>query len=1211
MIADPFFDSFKTDVERKINDVNVVGVHHSNSVYFVETSDSKDTAWVFFRFKGNKVVDSFLTLDLDTPLDNERHLIKAYQHIMVDGRPYHERYEKSFLTRLLFELGDLTRFVDPEINDSTLILNAGQSSIQCVFKDNDLMTTLKEQFSNSLDESSVKYMALSQGDRSDPKSSTNPRVKFEFCFLSELAKYLFTQQFDAITKETLAFLLQSKPFKLNSQSVELTVCLSFKDLNMLINSLVDFDPSIVTNIDQKRVVESIRINGADVGINYANAELAELKSVTDELDSLKQLTETLYTNGEEIFAKSNGDVKQNDGMTIYELIDEIIIEPLLLQKLPIEYESNEVDLNFHLEMATTGLKITPYMIVKGDLDGEFIIYKNWLYVPNKGLYKLHPSRFNDDLKKHHEIPLDELSNFIRKNKVFLSSQDGFQCFDKPFCEDLSYSINDKSELSFHHDALAHNQTSNKDAIQFSNWIYIGGYGFFPNEVHHMNSVLYHGLTIQKQDVADFLSIHESKLLLVSNFWYTEDPVEEAFCELSYLDGILTIEKHVMLKHKYANNRVLFFDIYVYVKNCGFYCVDTEKRLPDFLEQTTVIKDDELDYFLSERWFDLLPLCKNVPVELTIPEKFDIIITDVQRSEGQLDDNQFILNFSLETNFGKITIKELMNASSTFGKYVPTKVGLINVKDVRFEVLSKFKYTKTGFKGSTIDIARLHSLSPLKLSTKTMSPSRKAIEDFLSGNSIVDPDINGLKSVLRTYQHNGLVWLWYLYTFGLSGILCDDMGLGKTHQAMALMTAIKNMKGSRSRFLVVCPTSVLYHWKDKIKEFAPDINFHVYHGSDRNKKELDENDAIITSYGILRRDCKYLSIIGFDLIVFDEIQMVKNVKSQLYQVSQCMNSKMFLGMTGTPIENTVKELKNLFDLVLPGYLPSDSKYFNDAKILLDKRSAENMIIKKMISPFVLRRIKEDVLSDLPEKIEEISHCQMTPDQKGLYNQILQNYRESLMPLLIDGSKVTPYFHIFSVLNALKQICDHPNVYFSNREIVVKKKYESGKWNLFVDLLNQSLECGKKIVVFSQYLAMLDIIENYLKEIGVSFSSLRGSTRNRESAISRFQKDETCQVFVASLNAAGVGIDLTSASVVILYDRWWNAARENQAIDRVHRIGQNKGVQVFKLVTLNSIEERIDQLINKKKHLLSNVVTIDEASTIKMLSKQELYKLLELT
>ena len=342
----------------------------------------------------------------------------------------------------------------------------------------------------------------------------------------------------------------------------------------------------------------------------------------------------------------------------------------------------------------------------------------------------------------------------------------------------------------------------------------------------MNSVLYHGLTIQKQDVADFLSIHESKLLLISDFWYTKDPVEEAFCEVVYLDGVLTIEKHVLLKQQYTDCRVLFFDIYVYVENCGFYCIDPEKRLPDFLEQTTIIKDDELDYFLSERWLDLLPLCKDVPVELTIPEKLDIIITDVQRSEGQLDDNQFVLNFSLETNFGKIAVKELMNTSSTFGKYVPTKVGLINVRDVRFEVLSKFKYTKTGFKGSTIDIARLHSLSPLKLNTKTMSPSRRAIEDFLSGNTIADPDISGLKSVLRTYQQNGLVWLWYLYTFGLSGILCDDMGLGKTHQAMALMTAIKNTKDSRSRFLVVCPTSVLYHWKDKINEFAPDINFHI-------------------------------------------------------------------------------------------------------------------------------------------------------------------------------------------------------------------------------------------------------------------------------------------------------------------------------------------------------------------------------------------------
>ena len=231
-------------------------------------------------------------------------------------------------------------------------------------------------------------------------------------------------------------------------------------------------------MDQKRAVESIQITGTSVEIDYGNAKLVELESTSNTLDDLTPLTESLYTDGEHIFAKSDANATRNDAMTIHELIDDIIVESSLLEKLPIEYDRNEVDLKFYLEMTTSGLKIAPYRIKKGDLDNEFIIYKNWLYVLDEGLYKLHSSRLKNDLKKHRDIPLDEVSDFIRKNKLFLTSHDGFRCFEKPFCEDLLYAVNDKSELTFYHEALTHNQASNKDVIQFNNWIYIEDYGFF-------------------------------------------------------------------------------------------------------------------------------------------------------------------------------------------------------------------------------------------------------------------------------------------------------------------------------------------------------------------------------------------------------------------------------------------------------------------------------------------------------------------------------------------------------------------------------------------------------------------------------------------------------------------------------------------------------------------------------------------------------------
>jgi len=475
-----------------------------------------------------------------------------------------------------------------------------------------------------------------------------------------------------------------------------------------------------------------------------------------------------------------------------------------------------------------------------------------------------------------------------------------------------------------------------------------------------------------------------------------------------------------------------------------------------------------------------------------------------------------------------------------------------------------------------------------------------------------PSLAGMKGKLRGYQRNGFGWLWFLYENRFSGLLCDDMGLGKTHEIMALMTAILHRTStppSDLRFLVICPTTVLSHWKDKVMDFCPYLDPYVYHGTDRQFHEaFDEHLLIVTSYGIALRDIEMLSEYRFELIVLDEIQAVKNKATKTYAAVKALESRCTIGLTGTPIENSVMDLKALFDIILPGYLMSDSLFEGHFRTPIeeggDSRTRERLA--RMIHPFTLRRKKDQVLKELPPKIEDIRRCELSDDQIRFYRDVVENQGLRLVRTLKDPDQKVPYMHVFAVLNYLKQICNHPALLEGeNRDYT---KYHSGKWDLFVELLEESLGSGQKVVVFSQFVKMLELIEAFLREKNIEFATIKGHTRKRAEAVNRFNRDPDCMVFTASLRASGLGIDLTGGSVVIHYDRWWNSAREEQATDRVHRIGQRRGVQVFKLITENTLEEKIDSIITKKRRLMESVVKQDDQSLLKQFSREDLIELI---
>ncbi|MCF8024375.1 MAG: DEAD/DEAH box helicase [Desulfobacteraceae bacterium] len=470
---------------------------------------------------------------------------------------------------------------------------------------------------------------------------------------------------------------------------------------------------------------------------------------------------------------------------------------------------------------------------------------------------------------------------------------------------------------------------------------------------------------------------------------------------------------------------------------------------------------------------------------------------------------------------------------------------------------------------------------------------------------------GMSSPLREYQENGTRWLGFLHENRFGGLLCDEMGLGKTHQVMALMSWLAEHGRNPGPFLVVCPTTVISHWERKIREHAPGLRPFLYHGATRELRDLSEPATVlITSYGILLRDADILKKYRFSAAAFDEAHYIKNPATKSYNAALTLNADLKIAVTGTPIENRLTDLKALMDLVLPGYLGSDDEFRLRYEAGDRNRKDE---LRRLVGPFILRRTKAAVLDELPEKIEDIRYCSLTDVQVRLYRDAVAGRGKAIRRQLINTDKDIPYIHIFALLTLLKQICNHPATISENPEETRGEfslsETDSGKWELFVELLDTCLENDRKVVVFSQFVSMVDLIIQYLESRNIKTASITGRTRSRGTEIDRFNNDPDCRVFVGSLKAGGSGIDLTGGSVVIHYDRWWNAAKEDQATDRVHRIGQSRGVQVFKLVTEGTLEEKISAIVEHKKNLLNNVIAEDDPGLLKTFTRDELLELME--
>lgn len=469
----------------------------------------------------------------------------------------------------------------------------------------------------------------------------------------------------------------------------------------------------------------------------------------------------------------------------------------------------------------------------------------------------------------------------------------------------------------------------------------------------------------------------------------------------------------------------------------------------------------------------------------------------------------------------------------------------------------------------------------------------------------------LNAELRTYQKIGYKWLRTLEQYKMGGILADDMGLGKTIQLLAvILSYVQKNKGNVKPSIIICPSSLALNWYNEIQKFTSTLKALVISGDylERKRKieEIGKYQVIITSYDSLKRDIDLYKNYCFKYVVADEAQYIKNNNTKNSKAIKTINAETKFALTGTPIENSLSELWSIFDFIMPGYLYKYKKFKELYETPIIKEQNEDVMnkLKKQIEPFVLRRTKGEVLTELPDKTVTILNNEMSEEQYNIYMSYMAQARKEIMSQIDINGFEKSQIKILSLLMRLRQICCHPKLFLREYE------GESSKLNQCIEIIQDAVLGGHKILLFSSYTSMFEIIEEKLKNIGVKYLKLTGQTRvgERIELVDKFNTDENIKVFLISLKAGGTGLNLTGADMVIHYDPWWNLSAENQATDRTYRIGQKRNVQVYKLITKNSIEEKIYELQQKKAKLIDNMLSTD-ATFINKLSKDDILALFE--
>jgi len=500
------------------------------------------------------------------------------------------------------------------------------------------------------------------------------------------------------------------------------------------------------------------------------------------------------------------------------------------------------------------------------------------------------------------------------------------------------------------------------------------------------------------------------------------------------------------------------------------------------------------------------------------------------------------------------------------------------------------------------ITLLKDLQEGNLAKVHMSEKLRNLDSFTGVKEYPLPD--GFQGTLRKYQKAGYNWLRFLNDYRLGGCLADDMGLGKTVQTLAMLQAEKE-KGGSGTSLLIMPTSLVYNWEMEAIKFTPGLKILSYTGTHRNKdvSKFQNYDLVLTSYGITRLDVEQLQNFLFNYVILDESQVIKNPTSNIAKAVLKLKSKNRLTLTGTPLENTTLDLWSQMTFINPGLL-GGQKFFKDEYLVPIEKKGDEGKTKKLnaiIKPFILRRLKAQVATDLPEKVENIYYTDMSPEQEEKYEETKSFYRNKILNLIEKEGINSSRFTILEGLTKLRQLSNHP------RMVDSEYKGDSGKLNDVSHMIENAILEGHKLLIFSQFVKHLTIVRELLDKAKIPHAYMDGSSTDRKEQVAMFNKDKKVKVFLISIKAGGLGLNLTEADYVFILDPWWNPAVEAQAVDRAHRIGQKKKVFTYKFITRNSVEEKILTLQKHKLRLSENLISTEE-SVIKTLTREDIEMLM---
>lgn len=609
---------------------------------------------------------------------------------------------------------------------------------------------------------------------------------------------------------------------------------------------------------------------------------------------------------------------------------------------------------------------------------------------------------------------------------------------------------------------------------------------------------------------------------------------------------------------------------------------------------------QIAHYRENHWPQIKSL--NYPIEF-VRDEFNFFEEEFKANfDVDMNAENDWLAFDVDCYLGKdrISLADLKN-------YLKNKEEFIRMNDGRLLrisnwdelerfilMLESFYQRENGsFEGKAYHAPELENLfvNSKYYSAKVAEGFKKFMAEAQSGRPLKKVKLpTGINKILRDYQKDGLHWFHFLRKYRFAGILADDMGLGKTLQALTLL-AMNKLEKKPS--IVICPKTLLFNWEDEAKKFFPNLAVLIIEGFPKVRAKsigkIKNYDLVITSYSTLKKDEEIYAKkkIKFNYCFLDEAQFIKNHKTQNARAVKKVDADYKLALTGTPLENSVSEVWSMFDFLMPGFLGNYNQFTKKFLTPIMKKNDAGALqaLRKKTECFMLRRTKSEVLKELPPKIEQIVTTELTEAQNILYQEILANVKSEIEKTVAEKGFAKSQIHILAGLMKLRQVCNHPTLLLKNKNYA---KYESAKLESFKELIGEIVSAGRKVLVFSQFTQMLDILADVLKKDKIDYLYLSGKTKNRKELVAEFNGNDKKKVFLISLKAGGTGLNLTSADNVIIFDPWWNPSVENQAIDRTHRIGQKNSVNVYRLITKGTIEEKIVKLQEKKKFLFDNLV-----------------------